>query len=73
MIVAIIKYMILKKRTTQIWKNSKTILIYKGGDENNPVNMRPITRTSVIHRIIFGRISQVIMDMEDCPMKRIIL
>jgi hypothetical protein len=40
-----IKYMIHKKRIPQIWKTSKTILIYKGGDESKPENYRPITLT----------------------------
>jgi hypothetical protein len=70
MIVEMIKYIITKKRIPKIWKTAKTILIYKGGDENNPGNWRPITLTSIIYRVIFGRISQVIMDMEDRPNKK---
>jgi hypothetical protein len=68
-----LKYMVVKKRISQIWKTAKTILIYKGDEESNPGNWRPITLTSVIYRVIFGRISQVIMDMEDRPNKRTIL
>jgi hypothetical protein len=40
------------------WKGARTILIYKGGDKQNPSNWRPITITSVIYRLIFCRIAQ---------------
>jgi hypothetical protein len=50
----------------------KTILIFKGGEESNPGNWRPITLSSILYRIIFGRISQAIMDFESRP-KRTIL
>jgi hypothetical protein len=73
MIVEMLKYMVVKKRIPQIWKTAKTILIYKGGEESNPGNWHPISLTSVIYRVIFGRISQVIMDMEDRPNKKTIL
>jgi hypothetical protein len=69
MIVEMLKYMVLKKSIPQIWKTAKTILIYKGGDENNPGNWRSITLTSVVYRVIFGRISQIIINMEE-PTKK---
>jgi hypothetical protein len=40
------------------WKGARTILIYQGGEKNNPANWRPITITSVIYRLIFCRIAQ---------------
>jgi hypothetical protein len=73
MILSMLKYIIMKKRIPQKWKIGKIILIYNKGDENNPGNWRTITLTSIFYRIIFKRIAQVIMDMEDCPMKRSIL
>ena len=35
-----------------LFKTARTILIHKGGDENNPSNWRPITICSVIRRVI---------------------
>jgi hypothetical protein len=43
----------------------KTILIYKARDVNDPGNWRSIILTSVIYRIFFGRIAQVMMSMEN--------
>lgn len=36
----------------KIFQKARTILIYKGGDVNNPSNWRPITICSVIRRVI---------------------
>jgi hypothetical protein len=47
------------------WKVGKTILLHKAGDAENPANYRPITLTSILYRIIFGRISQEMMGFED--------
>jgi hypothetical protein len=59
--------------TPEIWKLGKTILIYKAGDPNDPGNWRPITLTSVVYRIIFGRISQSLLQFENRSIKRSIL
>jgi hypothetical protein len=67
MIIAMIRFMIIKRKLPKIWKTGKTILIFKGGETTNPGNWRPITLTSIIHRIVFGRLSQVIMDFESRP------
>jgi hypothetical protein len=48
----------------------KTILKYKTGDPNDPGNWRPISLTSVIYRIIFGRISQCLIQFENRSIKR---
>jgi hypothetical protein len=48
----------------------KTILIHKVGDPNDPGNWRPITLTSVIYKIIFGRIAQVMMSNENRSIRR---
>jgi hypothetical protein len=45
MIAEMLKYMVVKKRIRQIWKTAKTILIYKGKEESNTGNWRPITLT----------------------------
>jgi hypothetical protein len=47
MILAILKYMIIKNKIPRIWKTGQTILIYKEG-EDSPNNWRPITLTSII-------------------------
>jgi hypothetical protein len=59
MIIAMLLFIILHKKIPDIWKMGKTILIHKAGDVNDPGNWRPITLTSVIYHIIFGRIAQV--------------
>jgi hypothetical protein len=48
----------------------KTILIHKAGDPNDPGNWRPITLTSVIYRIIVGRIAQVMISNENRAIRR---
>jgi hypothetical protein len=72
MLIAMLRFIIVKRKIPRIWKTGKTILIFKGGEANNPGNWRPITLTSILYRIIFGRISQAIMDFESRP-KRTIL
>jgi hypothetical protein len=73
MILCMIKLMLKHNRTPDIWKLGKTILIFKAGDPNDPRNWRPITLTSVIYRIIFGRISQSILQFENRSIKRSLL
>jgi hypothetical protein len=72
MIIAMILFMMIKRKIPKIWKTGKTILIFKGGEPSGPGNWRPITLTSIIYRIVFGRLSQVIMVFENRP-KRTIL
>jgi hypothetical protein len=38
-------------RTISSWKEGRTILIFKKGDQNEPANWRPITITNCIYRI----------------------
>jgi hypothetical protein len=72
MIIAMIRFMLVRWKIPKMWKTGKTILIFKGGDPANAGNWRPIILTSIIYRIVFGRLSQVIMDFESRP-KRTIL
>jgi energy-converting hydrogenase Eha subunit C len=72
LIIEMIRFMIIKRRISKIWKTGKIILIFKGGEATNQGNWRPITLVSIIYNIVFGRISQVILDFESRP-KRIIL
>jgi hypothetical protein len=70
MIIEMIRFMIFHKKIPNIWKMGKTILIHKVGDPNDPDNWRPITLTSIINRIIFGRIAQVMMSNENRSVRR---
>jgi hypothetical protein len=63
-IIAMLRFIILHKKIPNIWKMVKTILIDKAGDISDPGNWRPIILTSVIYRIIFGRIAQVMISLE---------
>jgi retron-type reverse transcriptase len=53
------------KRCPKIWKKEKTILLYKGGNQGDPANSRPITLTSIFYRIIYGRISQTLIQSDN--------
>jgi hypothetical protein len=70
LIISMMRLIISVGKIPKIWKMGKTILIHKTGDPNDPGNWRPITLTSVIYRIIFGRISQCIMQFENRSIKR---
>jgi hypothetical protein len=72
MLIAILPSIMIKRKIPRIWKTGKKILIFKGGEANNPGKWRPITLTSILYGIFFGRISQAIMDFEGRP-KRTIL
>jgi hypothetical protein len=65
MMVAFMKSLLAGGKCPEEWKVGKTILLYKAGDAENPANYRPITLTSILYRIIFGRISQEMMGFED--------
>jgi hypothetical protein len=56
-----IRIIISVGKIPKIRKLGKTILVHKTGDPNDPGNWEPIKSTSIIYRIIFGRISQCIM------------
>jgi hypothetical protein len=58
------------QENSQYFGYGKTILIHKAGDVNDRCNWRPITLASVIYRIIFGRIAQVIMVHENRSVRR---
>jgi ABC-type uncharacterized transport system fused permease/ATPase subunit len=59
-----------KEEISRIWKRRNILLIYKGEAEENPGNERWITLTSIIYKIIFLRIFQVIMDQENRSIKK---
>jgi hypothetical protein len=65
-----LRFIILHKKIPDIWKMGKTILIHKAGNVNDPINWKPITLTSIIYRIIFGRITQVMTSMESRSVRR---
>jgi hypothetical protein len=70
LIISMMRLIISVGKIPKIWKMGKTILIHKTGDPNDPGNWRPITLTSVVYRIIFGRISQCLMQFENSTIKR---
>jgi hypothetical protein len=59
MILQMMKLMLKHSRRRDTWKLGITILLFKAGDPNDPGSWRPITLTSVIYSIIFGRIYQL--------------
>jgi hypothetical protein len=59
------RFIILHNKISKIRKMVKTILIQDPIDLNDPGNWRSITLISVIYRIIFGRIAQVMMANEN--------
>jgi hypothetical protein len=50
-----IRFILIIRRIPRIWKTGKTILIYKGGEENNPANWRPITLNGATENIHIRR------------------
>lgn len=42
---------IVNGKVPDSWKESHTILLYKGGDENQPQNWRPISLKPIIYKI----------------------
>jgi hypothetical protein len=69
-IIEMIRFMIFHKKIPNIWKMGKTILIHKASDLNDPGNWRSIALTSVIDRIIFGKMAQVMMSNENRSVRR---
>jgi hypothetical protein len=47
------------------WKYRKTIMLFKGGDVSDQMNWRPITLTSIIYRMIFGKIAKEFVLFDD--------
>jgi hypothetical protein len=47
------------------WKNARTILLYKEGKREDPVNGRLITVTSVIYRATFCMIAQALHEADE--------
>ena len=56
----IIQFMLKYNKIPYIWKESKTILLYKKGDPNEVRSWRPISISSTLYRIIFCHFSKCI-------------
>ena len=52
--------MLKYNKIPDIWKESKTILLYKKGDPNEVRSWRPISISSTLYRIIFCHFSKCI-------------
>ena len=57
----IFKAILTSKYVPKAWKTSRTVMLYKKSDPNNPANWRPIGITSVMYRIFTCTISKAIM------------
>jgi hypothetical protein len=49
LLIAMLRFIIVKRKIPSIWKTGKAILIFKGGQPNNPGNWRPITLTFILY------------------------
>jgi hypothetical protein len=54
-ICKIMRSMLAMKRCPKIWKKGKTILLYKGGNQEDPANCRPITLTSIFSALSMAK------------------
>jgi hypothetical protein len=59
MMVELMKAIINTQKFTDEWRGARTIMLFKGGDEANIKNWRPITINSILYRIILWRIAQM--------------
>jgi hypothetical protein len=50
--------MLQVRKCPNVWKTSRTILLYKGGERDQPGNWRPISLTSVLYRAIMARLTK---------------
>nr|XP_037289623.1 uncharacterized protein LOC119183546 [Rhipicephalus microplus] len=53
-LAAVFNICLLHRRTPQSWKSSRTILIYKKGDREDPTNWRPIALGRTIAKLYAG-------------------
>jgi hypothetical protein len=65
LLVMMLKKVIEAKRCPEIWKSSRTILLYKKGDREDPGNWRPISLTSVLYRAIMARFSKALFKIHE--------
>ena len=62
------KILLEKPKVPEVWCEARIKLFFKGGDDKNPANFRPIALTSAIgklyHKIIAHRLERFVMDNE---------
>ena len=64
----LIKAMLASGKTPSAWKRSKTIMLFKKGNNNDVKSWRPISLTPTLYRIVMGQITNVIQDLNKrCP------
>ena len=59
----IIKQIIKFNKIPELWKNSRTVLLFKKDDPNIITNWRPISISSTLYRIIMCHINRSIQDL----------
>jgi hypothetical protein len=60
LLVRMLKKLIKVKKCPDVWKTSRTILLYKKGNREDPGNWRPISLTCVLYRVIMARITKAL-------------
>ena len=46
-----------EQRIPNMWKSAHTVLIYKNGDNKDPINLRPIALQSCMYKLFFATVS----------------
>lgn len=59
----IIKIVLKNKRAPVQFKSSRTVFVYKKGDEDNPRNWRPLSISNAMYRIFTVIMSRYVMDL----------
>jgi hypothetical protein len=62
LISMIFKDCVSERRVPQIWKSSRTVLLYKNGKEYEKKNWRPISITCCVDRLLTAMITKWIQD-----------
>jgi hypothetical protein len=60
LLIRMLRKLMSVKRCPEVWKSSRTILLYKKGDREDPGNWRPISLTSVLYRVIMARVTKAL-------------
>ena len=58
LIKALLKSFLNNKKMPSSWKISRTVMLYKKGDDRNPKSWRPIALTSSLYRVIMSHFAK---------------
>jgi hypothetical protein len=53
MMIELMKTIINTQQVPEEWKRARNILLFKGGEEKDNKNWRPIPITSIMYRLVF--------------------